>query len=449
MVNQLLEQGYAIASSTLNVYSTNCNDAISTESQMMVKERFVEHYGAPLFTMGTGSSASTYQMHSTVNIYPGILDGIVSAASLPDATSAEQPDAVVLQRYWEETAPGTFTQEQQRHVFGFGVWAAIDNRASSGQRNDPTALFRAIVPLSARYDPLTNPTGARGTLPDHNVNIYGRDPATGFAFRAYDSVGLQYGLASLNQGVISKTQFLDLNEKVGGFDIDFNPTAERLTADPRVVRNVYRFGRVLDGSGAIGSTPIIDYRAYTDAQPNGDQHARFHTFATRERLIEANGNARNQVVFTEDNRHGLFSFNSPVVMEAIAQMDRWLVNLVGDRSNAPKRVKVLRAKPDGLVDTCWSPDPVPVRIEEPASYAAPNTCNGYYPSFGNARMVAGAPLANNLIKCRLKPIDLDDYAVTFTAEERARLRAIFPDGVCDYSRRGVEQVRLQGLWLRF
>jgi hypothetical protein len=133
-------------------------------------------------------------------------------------------------------------------------------------------------------------------------------------------------------------------------------------------------------------------------------------------------------MFTEDNRFGGFSFNSPRVLEAIARMDQWLGNLKSDTSNDPQRTKVVRAKPAGLVDTCWSPDPTPVRVEEPATYDANNnTCNTYYPSFGNARLVAGAPLANNVLKCQLKPIDLNDYAVSFTVAEQARLAAIFPE----------------------
>ncbi len=450
MVDQLLRQGYAVASSSLMVYAQNCNDTTSVETQMMLKERFIERYGVPLFTMGTGSSAATYQMHHATNNYPGILDGIVNGGSFPDSTQPEQPDAVVLQRYWNVTAPGTFTQEQQRHVFGYRVWAAIDNRADAGLRNDPTALFRAAVPVSARYNPVTNPTGARATQPDHNVNIYDRDPVTGFAFRAYNNVGVQYGLASLNAGVITKTQFLDLNEKVGGFDIDFKPTPERLLADRQVVRNLYQRGRVLDASFGLANTPIIDYRAYTDAQANGDQHSRVHTFSTRDRLIRANGNADNQIIWTEDNRFGLMSFNSPRVMDAITQMERWLTTLKADTSNDPRRVKVLRAKPAGLVDTCWSPDATPVRVEEPASYGAnDNTCNTYYPSYGTPRLVAGAPLANNVIKCQLKSIDQGDYAVAFTPAEKARLAAIFPGGVCDNTTPGIEQQNMTGQWQSF
>lgn len=241
-----------------------------------------------------------------------------------------------------------------------------------------------------------------------------------------------------------------MNEKIGGFDIDFKPTAQRLVASRHVLRNLYERARVLDPSFGLASTPIIDYRAYSDAQSNGDQHVRFHTFSTRQRLIDANGNADNQVAFTEDFRFGLFSFNSPQVMEAIARMNQWLTALKGDTSKAPQRAKVLRAKPSELVDTCWSPDAVPVRVEEPATYGANNsTCNTYYPSFKSPRLVAGAPLQNNVIKCQLKRIGHTDYAVKFTPVERARLEAIFPNGVCDYSKRGVEQRHMRDTWQTF
>jgi hypothetical protein len=39
--------------------------------------------------------------------------------------------------------------------------------------------------------------------------------------------------------------------------------------------------------------------------------------------------------------------------------------------------------------------------------------------------------------------------VSFTPEQWARLRAAFPDGVCDWHRRGVEQRDLAGTWQSF
>ena len=62
--------------------------------------------------------------------------------------------------------------------------------------------------------------------------------------------------------------------------------------------------------------------------------------------------------------------------------------------------------------------------------------------------MAGAPIALDIIKCQLKDIDMSDYKVSFTAEQRARLRSIFPNGVCDWSKKGVKQVKLK-TWASF
>jgi hypothetical protein len=42
-----------------------------------------------------------------------------------------------------------------------------------------------------------------------------------------------------------------------------------------------------------------------------------------------------------------------------------------------------------------------------------------------------------------------DYAQPLSDQEFARLETIFPQGVCDYSRPGVEQERLVGTWLSY
>ena len=51
-----------------------------------------------------------------------------------------------------------------------------------------------------RYNASTNPTGVRCDVYDHTVNVYGKDPVTGFARRPLDNVGIQYGLKVLNAG---------------------------------------------------------------------------------------------------------------------------------------------------------------------------------------------------------------------------------------------------------
>ena len=42
-----------------------------------------------------------------------------------------------------------------------------------------------------------------------------------------------------------------------------------------------------------------------------------------------------------------------------------------------------------------------------------------------------------------------DYRVAPTADQLSQLRQIFPDGVCDYSKPGIEQVGLAGTWAVF
>jgi hypothetical protein len=46
------------------------------------------------------------------------------------------------------------------------------------------------------------------------------------------------------------------------------------------------------------------------------------------------------------------------------------------------------------------------------------------------------------LKCQLKPVDPRDYAIAMTSAEMARLRQVFPAGVCDWSKPGVGQTAL-------
>jgi hypothetical protein len=60
--------------------------------------------------------------------------------------------------------------------------------------------------------------------------------------------------------------------------------------------------------------------------------------------------------------------------------------------------------------------------------------------YSNTRREAGGPLAANVLKCQLKPVDSRDYTTPPTAVELARLKALFAGGVCDWSKPGVNQV---------
>jgi len=54
-----------------------------------------------------------------------------------------------------------------------------------------------------------------------------------------------------------------------------------------------------------------------------------------------------------------------------------------------------------------------------------------------------------VFKCALKPVDMADYKIAPTTERLAQLKQVFPDGVCDYNKPGVEQARLAGTWVSF
>jgi hypothetical protein len=447
----MLRQGYAVASSTLNVFGNNCNDLLAAETMMMVKERFSEAYGAPAFTIGWGCSGGSYQNHQIADSYPGLLDGIIPGCSFPDVVSGTIPfitDARLLSHYFGHTATAEFTEEEQRAIAGFLVLNTMPNVARNAGRIAPDEFCPDVLPEALRYDPVTNPGGARCDVFDHAVNVYGRDPKTGFARRPLDNVGVQYGLRALDAGVITTAQFLDLNERIGGYDHDGRFRAQRTVADPAALRAAYETGRVTHGGGGLATIPIIDYRAYRDDAERGDVHVRYHSFSMRDRLLRANGRADNYVMLVEDDRYGLYSTASPVAEAAIGQMDAWLTALAADASDDPTIERVVRAKPTGLVDACWSRGEAPVMLAEPQVRGS-GRCEQLFPSAPAPREVAGGPIGSDILKCQLSPVDVADYGVTFTADERARLERVFATGVCDWSQPGVEQTEPIGTWLRF
>ena len=267
-------------------------------------------------------------------------------------------DARLLKHYFDTLATVPFTDEQKRRITGFGNLATMTSVDEGAGRINVTEHCSSAIPAELLFDPVKNRTGARCTVYDHAVNVYGRDPQTGFARRPLDNVGVQYGLAALNSGAITKTQFLELNEKIGGFDHDGNMVTARTSADPAAIRAAYRSGLLLNGGRGLASTPIIDYRAYRDDLAQGDIHIRYTSFATRERLRKANGHVDNHIMLTDDRKWS-DSLRAPVLANALAQMDQWLTALTDDTSNDPTIVKVRRAKPADLVDACWTRDDAP------------------------------------------------------------------------------------------
>jgi len=457
----LLEMGYALTSASLNVFGQNCNDLLASETHIMVKERFVESYGEPIYAIATGGSGGSYQSHQTADNYPGVFDGIIVSSSFPDVTSATiftLADARLLSFYFTEIAPRAFTEEEQRLVSGFGSWGSIPNLARGAARIDATYSETAsleeqgaevslpeLEPL--RYS-LSQPDGIRATVYDHTVNVYGVDPSTGFAARPLDNYGVQYGLDALNRGQITTAQFLSLNRDVGGYDADLNHVPQRHRANPTAARRALDTGRILYGGGGLATTPVIDYRSYTDHRAGGDIHMIVHQFSTRARIAAANGHADNHVM----NVGGLWGFTEerPDLGALFRQMDRWLTNIQADDDPIRLSEKVVRAKPADLVDNCWdTQDGGRMNVTEALTYDGSGACGAIYPAYPTPRLVAGAPLANNIVSCQLKSLTASDYEVEFTGEDWVALETIFPNGVCDWTRGDLHAEGYQGTWLSF
>jgi hypothetical protein len=440
----VLSRGMAVASNSLNVFGNNCNDLLSSETMMMTRERFIEAYGMPKYTMGWGSSGGSYQQHQTADNYPG----------LPDVLGTIQSgvDAWLLGMYFsrDNNNAGAWTQDQQRAVSGYGAWGSIAEMTNRAQRINPYANWSTGVPQEARYDWMANPSGARASVFDHTVNVYGRDPQTGYARRPVDNVGIQYGLGALNEGAITVAQFLDLNEKIGGVDVDGHYQAARIVADPAATRLAYATGRILNTGGGLANLPIIDYRAYLDLDPVGNVHQRYNSFSVRDRLIRATGTTANRVMVTENTAqsNGALNGHSKLWLESLDLEVKWLDAIAADKSANSAPVKVAANKPKDLVDACYTPDATPQKIVEPQTMTG-GLCNNLYRVYTTPRIVAGGQIGSDTIKCQLRPIDMTDYKVGLTADQSARLRRIFAEGVCDWSKPGVNQVPLLGTWLTF
>lgn len=440
-----LSRGFAFMISTELVNNQHCNAALQGEAMMMLKEHFIEEHGAPKWTLGLGGSGGAIQQYLIAEMFPGLLDGLQPSLSFPDSELVSVLECRLLQAVYAAD-PVTWTSGKQDAVNGYAPttcesWAssfANTNVATHGVGNPPCGL----LDQSLVYDPVTNPNGARCSVADMRANIYGRDRLTGFGLSTEDNVGVQYGLSALNRGEISVTEFLDLNERVGGFDIDGNIVPQRSVADRRALERAYLSGLVNQFEN-LGSLPIVTQRVYVDQLANNAQniHDRAEDFVVRARLSRAqDGRVDNQIIWTA----GLTGTNLAVL--SLELMNRWLDAIAADPA-PPGLDKVARTRPADAADACF--DATGHRIVEPATYDGPGVCNTLYPNHSMPRLSAGMPLTNDIKKCQLKPIDSGDYAVPFTPSEAARLRTIFPEGVCDYSRPGVGQRPLEGTYLRF
>jgi hypothetical protein len=474
LVPRILAQGYAIATSSGNETGVHYNMRLAEETAMMTKEHFIEAYGKPKYTVGVGGSGGAVQQYMFAQNHPGLLDAGVPIQSYPDMITQTTPvsDCPLLGQYFKDEvardpASPWATWSRQRLIEGMNASDTVKN-ALFGELGSTECIkgWIAAIPLvlnPVSKDPRFDKAAIQYRYPSDVfakvtwthwsdlANIYGRNNA-GFAPDSIDNVGVQYGLGALAQGQIGAEEFLRINACIGGWKAqpDFVPWEPR--SDPFDARNMQRgkdcrepgaspaprraadmsaIGKAFDSghvfTGRQLGIPMIDLRPYLEPELN--MHNARQSFSVRARLLDAQAAAaRNQVIWVA----GSVSSGIDMVFDALAVLDRYL------SEGAP---------PAGFEDKC-------IDAKGAAIAAGPAVWNGIldrngagactraYPIFSSPRMVAGESIKGDIFKCALKPlatalIDGTYPAGTqFSAQQKAWLNKIFPEGVCDYSAPG-------------
>jgi hypothetical protein len=435
-----LARGFATMSTALDHAGHNCNLVTEAESLVMAKEYLTERYGPLRYTIGTGCSGGSLAQQWIANAYPGVYQGILPTCSFPDAwsTATQFLDYHLSLAYFDNPSgwgPGvTWTPAQMAAVQG--------HISTTNARVSDAAQFHVVVPTDlcagttdeTRYNPTTNPGGVRCTITDAAINVFGpRLPAFwgpqekqlghGFAGVPVDNVGVQYGLAALRSGQINAAQFVDINEKIGGLNADATIVSDRISADRPALAAAYRSG-MINETNNLDRTAIIDCRGPDE----GLFHDAYRAFAVRARLDRANGGHGNQLIW-----EGPVSLvaDPQCELNSFLAMDRWLTSVENDSSRHSLERKIVRDKPADLTDRCY---------DGQGGKASDALCPSIVHVYGTPRTVAGDAITTDKNKCRLRPLHRGDYGgMTFTSAQWAELKQVFPDGVCDFSKPGVDQ----------
>jgi hypothetical protein len=442
--NYALGKGFMTMSTALDNSGHNCDLPLQAESLVMAKQYIVTTYGTLRYTIGTGCSGGSLAQQWIANAYPGVYQGILPTCSFPDAwsTATQFLDYHLLLAYFNTpTKWGTgvaWLPTQMDDVLGGpdGLMNAEVSDAAQFHVSVPTDPCGGTTSAD-RYNAQTNPGGIRCTIQDAAINVFGPEPQAlwgpieqklgrGFVRPPIDNVGVEYGLGALKAGQITPAQFVDLNEKIGGLDIDTNPIAARDSASSASLARAYRSGMINEANN-LGQTAIIDCRG-----PNpGVFHDAYRAFAVRARLDAALGTHANQVIW--EGPVPLVADTSCELNSFIA-MDRWLGTVERDHSRKSLARKVIRDKPSDVTDECWS---------GAGQMVSHSLCPaGEVNVEGTPRTVAGDAITTDANKCQLKPLNRSDYpGITFTDAQWATLQEVFATGVCDFSKPGVEQQR--------
>ena len=466
----LLARGYAIAHSSGTRASVHYNMVLGGETALMTKERFVERYGEPLYTVGIGGSGGAIQQYLYGQNHEGLLDGAIPTHSYPDMVTQtiHVGDCELLENYMDNTDAGNpkwANWENREWLEGLNTSATFPNPFTGRPGNSECIVgWRGLTPLA--MNPLFGTAGAGTERMDPAVmaavhwthwedvkNVYGVG-ADGYARQTWDNVGVQYGLKALTDGNLEPAEFLKLNATVGswkdpgdmvqegqpflpvgGFD-PWSRRNMRLSADggatpaPRRAGSIpamnaaYEKGLYFDGDIDI---PIIDWRPYLEEVL--DMHNSHQSFASRQRMLDHDGRASNQVIWFSER-------GGDQTLEAFRVMDEWI--LEGRR-------------PADATDRCFTAAGAEIargsRVWDGILNSRPDgACTTAFPIHSTSRIVAGGPIRGGVYKCALQSVSKAMARGLYgswkpSAAERARLEQIFPTGVCDYGKGDVGRPR--------
>ena len=455
LIDEFLSKGYAVAYTTGARTARSYNMTLAEETVMMVKNHFIARYGEPLYTIGIGSSGGALTQYVLAQNHPGLLDALIPIRSYPDmiTQSIYVGDCELLEYYLDHSDNPRWRSKVEREVFeGLAGNDEIGETACvAGWRGSVQAFINPnFPPFDVSSLPMDVILATRWTHWDDLRNIYGVDEH-GYAPNTYDNVGVQYGLKSLQQGRITKEEFLHLNERIGGWKQphEFGPPTfpydeeninkgtpgnpNRTTGNLTAIQRAYQSGQVFRGYADV---PIIDMRQYED--PILDMHHFLQSFASRERIARAMGDASHQLIWVDGTkRHNTFlDMRHPTLYLALDVLDRWLAN-----RRANPHLSAAETRPADAVDTCWD-DAGNVIASGPGVWDEGGPCREVYRPYETSRTLAGGPVSGDVFKCQLMSVDEaierglypTEGPNAFTEEDFARLRAIFPTGVCDFTK---------------
>lgn len=487
----VLGLGHAIAYSTGNRTGEHYNLQVGGETALMTKEHFIKRYENPMYTVGLGGSGGGIQQYVYGQNHPGLIDAAVPQRSYPDMVTQtiHVSDCELLEHFMDATDrvnPFWQTTKNRSLLVGMNATDLLGNPFKDAQEalgfaaapgmTECVPAWRGLSPLALNphfgqvpnaenWEPITDILGIEWTHMDDLRNIYGVGP-DGFARRAVDNVGVQYGLRAFVDGEIATEEFLRVNAEAGGwkpspelvqegFPFLGDPTpdnfdpwsrrnlmlstggapAPRHEGNLEAINALYESGMIFRGEIGI---PVIDIRDWLE--PVLDMHNSHQSFASRQRILNEMGNADHQVVWFagigDTPPFQIGQFNMTLV--ALEVMDEWMQNIMTNPD-----ASIVANRPADAVDACFTFDGTVIAAGEDVwngilDDQPSGTCTERFPTYTTSRIEAGGPITGDVFKCQLKSLDtaLADGTYgdqMFSNAQRERLAEIFPQGVCDYS----------------